>query len=112
VEVERIAAIRQRVRVPLVIHGGTSFPREAVPAAIANGAVKFNIGTALKLAFFEGLCQAINHLPARVNVHAVLGSHSQDDTMVAGRRSMQAQVQALIRLYGTAGQATMLQSAA
>jgi ketose-bisphosphate aldolase len=100
VDMALLEAIRRRVSVPLVIHGGTSFPPEAVPAAIRNGAAKFNVGTALKQAFLAGLREAIGGWPHRVNVHEALGSHGEGDFMVAGKRAMKAKVKELIRLYG------------
>jgi len=50
VDLERLEAVHRRVPVPLVVHGGTSFPRDAVDAAIACGVAKFNVGTALRRA--------------------------------------------------------------
>src|SRR5205807_9232335 len=70
VDMALLEAIRRRVSVPLVIHGGTSFPAAAVPVAIRHGAPKFDVGTALKQAFLAGLQEAIGRWPNRVNVHA------------------------------------------
>src|SRR5262249_27711606 len=50
-DLARLEAIHQQVSVPLVIHGGTSFPPQAVPLAIASGVAKFNVGTILKKRF-------------------------------------------------------------
>ena len=47
----RLAAIHQAVPLPLVIHGGTGFPDEAIPQAVALGVAKFNYGTVLKRSF-------------------------------------------------------------
>ncbi len=55
VDLAHLEAIHTRVPVPLVIHGGTSFPPDAVPRAIAAGVAKFNVGTILKREFFLGL---------------------------------------------------------
>ncbi|HZO86982.1 MAG TPA: class II fructose-bisphosphate aldolase [Chthonomonadaceae bacterium] len=105
VDMARLEAIHRSVRVPLVIHGGTSFPAEAVPAAIANGVAKFNVGTAIKQAFVEGMREAVGRWPARVDVHAALGSHAKDDFLNAGKAAMKAKVRELIRLYGGSGRA-------
>ncbi len=105
VDVERLAAVYRRVQIPLVIHGGTSFPAGKVSQAVASGGVKFNVGTALKLAFLDGVRQAAAGWGERVDVHAVLGSHRQGDFLEAGKAGMRARVRELIRLYGAAGRA-------
>jgi fructose-bisphosphate aldolase class II len=105
VDLERLAAIRRRVSVPLVIHGGTSFPARAVPAAVAGGVAKFNIGTVLKRCFLDGVQAAMDGWPAGVNVHDVLGSHKEADFLEAGKRSMKEKVKELMRLYGSSSMA-------
>lgn len=106
VDMERLAAIRRRVNVPLVIHGGTSFPPEAVPQAIAHGVAKFNVGTVLKQVFLAGVQETIGGWSDTVNVQVVLGSHKQADLMAAGKAQMKAKVKELIRLYRSAGKAS------
>jgi ketose-bisphosphate aldolase len=105
VNLTQLEKIHQRVSLPLVIHGGTSFPPDLVPAAIARGVAKFNVGTILKQKFLEGLREAVGSLPTRVNVHALLGSHNEIDLMNAGKARMSAKVRELIRLYGASGRA-------
>jgi fructose/tagatose bisphosphate aldolase len=100
VDLDRLAAIHERVDLPLVVHGGTGFPRAAVAPAIERGAAKFNIGTALKLAFIDGL-----KTPGYVDLHAAVGSHGPDDVLrVAASRTIPV-VRDLIRLYGSSGRA-------
>lgn len=99
-----LEAIRAQVSVPLVIHGGTSFPPEAVPHAIANGVAKFNVGTTLKKAFQEG-AQAAIAASEGASVHDTLGSHKSADWCVAGKLAMKERVRTLLRLYGGAGRA-------
>ncbi len=99
VDLAHLEAIHQQVHVPLVIHGGTSFPLEAVPRAIAAGAAKFNVGTILKKLFWEGVREEMIARGQRVNVHAALGSHSAEDCMAAGKARMYAKVGELIRAY-------------
>src|SRR5262249_50398708 len=72
VALAHLEAIHLRVPVPLVVHGGTSFPPAAVPRAIAAGVTKFNVGTSLKQAFFEGMRAAVSGQPERPNVHEIM----------------------------------------
>lgn len=46
-----VEEIRRRIRIPMVLHGGTGIPRDQVQRAIAMGAAKMNVGTALRYAF-------------------------------------------------------------
>lgn len=99
VDLDHLRAIHARASVPLVIHGGTSFPPEAVPAAIAAGVLKFNVGTGLKRTFLQGVRETVGTLPADPDVHALLGSHSRGDLLASGQARMRDEVRRLIRLY-------------
>jgi ketose-bisphosphate aldolase len=105
VDLDRLDAIHRRVDVPLVVHGGTSFPADAVDAAIARGVAKFNVGTALKRAFLDGLTEAVSSTAADASPHDLLGSHGPTDLLGAGQRRMTAVVRDLMRLYGSSGRA-------
>jgi fructose-bisphosphate aldolase class II len=105
VDLERLEAIHRAVPVPLVIHGGTSFPAGAVAGAVARGAGKFNVGTILKRRFLEGMEAARQGWVPPVDVHTVLGSHRDGDLLLAGKAAMKEQVRQLMRLYGSSGRA-------
>jgi ketose-bisphosphate aldolase len=105
VDLEHLEAISRRVSTPLVIHGGTSFPLDAVRRAIAAGVVKFNVGTILKRAFFEGMRQRVQAQPETPDVHQILGSHKAGDVMNAGKAQMREKIQELLRVYGGSGRA-------
>ena len=61
IDLERLAQIRKRVSIPLVLHGGSGLPPETVQAAITipgGGVSKINIATDLEQAFLGSLgCQ-------------------------------------------------------
>jgi fructose-bisphosphate aldolase class II len=105
VDLDRLAAIHRRVDVPLVAHGGTSFPPEAVAAAIACGVAKFNVGTVLKRTFLEGVTEAVEGRADELGPHDLLGSHFSHDLLEAGKRRLVPAVRNLIRLYGGSGRA-------
>lgn len=105
VDLSLLQEIKQHVHVPLVIHGGTSFPPEAVAKAIEYGVAKFNVGTVLKNTLLDGIQKTVLGWPEKVNGHDVLGSHKDSDLMMAGKRQMQAKVRELIRLYGGSSRA-------
>ncbi len=105
VDLERLDAVHRRVGVPLVVHGGTSFPEESVEEAIARGVAKFNVGTALKRAFLDGLTEALSSAAAGASPHDLLGSHGPADLLDAGKKRMIRVVRDLMRLYGSSGRA-------
>ncbi len=105
IDLTRLAAIHEHISLPLVIHGGTGFPPEAVHEAIHYGAAKFNVGTILKKTFFAGIRESVLALDGSANVHDVLGSHREQDYLLEGKRSMQAKVQKYLQLYGSCGRA-------
>lgn len=50
-DVDLIAALRDAVPVPLVLHGSSGVPDDTIRAAVRAGIVKVNIGTALNIAY-------------------------------------------------------------
>ena len=103
IDMERLQSIHERVDVPLVIHGGTSFPSAAVAPAIALGVAKFNVGTVLKHAFWDGLASAVRSAGIHPEVHQLLGSHKHADVMRIAQERMTAKVRSLIKQYGGGG---------
>jgi ketose-bisphosphate aldolase len=103
IDLTRLAAIHELSPVPLVIHGGTGFPPEAIPSAIRYGVAKFNVGTSLKQSFFNAIRESVLASDENANVHDIVGSHRAQDFLLAGKRSMQAKVQAYLQLYGSSG---------
>jgi ketose-bisphosphate aldolase len=101
VDMNRLAAIHTRVPVPLVIHGGTSFPPELVSEAVRNGVGKFNVGTILKRRFLSGAQESLSALNEPLDVHEVLGSHKAGDFLAAGKTAMREKVRELMRVYGS-----------
>ena len=103
IDLDRLRAIHERVPVPLVIHGGTGFPPDAIAPAIAAGVAKFNVGTALRSAYLRGLTGALAQLPDEPDVHAAIGSHGPADVLEAGKAALVETVRDLIRQYGGSG---------
>jgi ketose-bisphosphate aldolase len=103
IDMERLQLIHGLVDVPLVIHGGTSFPPAAVAPAIALGVAKFNVGTVLKHEFWAGLESSVRSAGTDPDVHRLLGSHKESDAMGVAQQRMTTKVRSLIRQYGGSG---------
>lgn len=93
---ERLSQIRRAVSVPLVLHGASGVPDEAVREAISRGICKVNYATELRIAYSDG-------------VKAVLKEHP--DTIdpkkygAAGKDSVKAFVAEKMKNCGCAGKA-------
>lgn len=90
----RLAAIRQRVAIPLVLHGASGLPAEMVREAIALGICKVNVATELKIAFADALKRYFLAHPE---------ANDPRQYMAAGKQAMRAVVAEKIRLCGSAG---------
>jgi fructose-bisphosphate aldolase, class II len=62
-DVERVAAIRDTVNIPLVLHGSSGVKADSIVAAIENGVCKVNVATYLNQAFVKGMREMIGELP-------------------------------------------------
>jgi fructose-bisphosphate aldolase class II len=107
VDLETLEKIRHRVKVPLVLHGGTGIPMEHVQDCIQRGVAKFNFGTTLKQVYLEAVRQklAVYHRP--MSPHPFVGMGGQEDILAAGREAVKQKVKELVTLCGAAGKASL-----
>lgn len=108
IDIDRVKAIRKKVGVPLVMHGGTGIPDEMVRAAIEAGIAKVNIDTQIRIAFYEAVRDAVyvtekaheesdkKGEPRKYDIRSILGP---------AREAMTAAVADRIRVFGAAGRA-------
>lgn len=98
IRAERLQAIRARVSVPLVLHGGSGLPADDIRQAIALGAAKVNIDTELREAFHDALFKHREDDP----------THEVDPRklLVPARQAVQDAVRRFTTILGSAGRAT------
>ncbi len=94
-DMERLEAIRCRVPVPLVLHGGSGVPGDLLREAIARGITKINFATELKHAWSHTVRSAL------------AGAAASDPRHVsrAGLEALKAAAAGKIRLCGARGRA-------
>jgi tagatose 1,6-diphosphate aldolase GatY/KbaY len=90
---ERLAAIRQAVSVPLVLHGASGLPADAVQRSIALGVHKFNVNTEVREAYVSALRQSLLSAP----------SPDLLDLMQSAEMAMRTVVADKLRLFGCIG---------
>ncbi len=102
-DLARLAEIRRRVPVPLVLHGGTGIVAGALREAIALGVAKVNYGTYLKQRYLRAVRTALGGEAA--DPHCLLGLGGEEDVLVAGRLAVRDAVLERIGLLGCVGKA-------
>jgi fructose-bisphosphate aldolase class II len=60
---DRLKAIREKVDIPLVLHGGSDLPESQIHSALECGIRKINFGTDVKLAFAQTMKQVLSRNP-------------------------------------------------
>ncbi|NLM45714.1 MAG: class II fructose-1,6-bisphosphate aldolase [Firmicutes bacterium] len=93
---DRLAAIRDRVQVPLVLHGASGVPAESIRRAISLGVRKINIDTDIRQAFARAVKQVLQDSPAEYDPRKILGP---------AKAAMKEVIREKIRLFGSAGKA-------
>ena len=81
---------------PIVLHGSSGVPDDAITEAIKRGVRKINIDTNLREAFVGGLREVVNNDPNEIDPRKILGK---------GKEAMKEIVRDKIRLFGSAGKA-------
>jgi fructose-bisphosphate aldolase class II len=84
-DLQLIAEIRQRVMVPLVLHGASGVPDAGLVAAVRAGMTKVNIATHLNNAFTTALRRHLADDPDVVDTRKYLGAARQAVAAEAAR---------------------------
>ncbi len=93
---DRITAIKARVGIPLVLHGSSGVPDEAIREAVKRGISKINIDTELRQGFADGVREAVQSNPNEIDPRKILKP---------AKDRMKARVREKIRLFGSSGKA-------
>lgn len=95
-DVERLSEIRKVVEVPLVLHGTSGVPDEAVRECIRRGICKVNYATDLRIAFSKGVNEVLMENPNTIDPKKY---------NARGREFVKEYVMNKIRVCGSAGKA-------
>jgi len=102
-DLKHLERIRQRVSLPLALHGGTGIDDDSLRAAIGLGVTKVNYGTRLKQRYLQAIGASLEM--KETNPHERLGMGGEHDVMVAGRRAVCDVVRESIETLGCGGRA-------
>jgi ketose-bisphosphate aldolase len=101
-DLDLLGQLRKRIRIPLVLHGGTGIDQDDLKAAISAGICKVNVGTALRRAFInslEGWFQ--KHDADLLDPGEVTSTGGELDMMAAARADVAAEVVRLMTIFGS-----------
>lgn len=93
---ERLAAIRNLVDIPIVLHGGSGIPESHIRQAIDLGVRKINIDTELRDVFVRTAGKVMEENPDEIDPRKILGP---------AREQMKERVKEKMRLFGSSGRA-------
>ena len=102
-DLDRLEAIRRKLDIPLVLHGGSGIEDGSLKKAIRLGIRKVNYGTYMKQRYLKAIRAGLAN--GEQNPHALLGGGSETDTMVVGRNIVRDAVLERIELLGCCGKA-------
>lgn len=105
IDLDRLRAIRERVDVPLAIHGGSGLSPEAVAGLVRGGVMLFHVGTVMKKRTWEATASIVRGIGEPPDHQALVGSRKPGDFLMPGRAAVTETVRALMRLYGSSGKA-------
>jgi fructose/tagatose bisphosphate aldolase len=100
-DLQRLKLISDKVKIPLVLHGGSGIAPESLRHAIALGVSKVNYGTYVKQRYLAAVGTALQNRNA--NPHHLLGYGGKEDVLMIGRRAVRDAVMEQIGLLGCCG---------
>lgn len=93
---DRLTEIREKVEVPLVLHGASDVPEDLVKKAISLGICKVNIATDLKIPFADAVKTYFKEHP---------DANDPRKYMIPGKDAMEKVVRAKIKMCGSENKA-------
>ncbi len=96
IRLDKLKEIKEKITIPMVLHGGSGTPEEDIKEAINLGISKININTDIRLAFSKALRKALQAQNDEITPYKYLTGPIQ---------AVQAVVEAKLRLFGSEGKA-------
>jgi len=93
---KRLAAIKKKVNIPLVLHGGSGLSEKSIKKAIKLGVSKINVNTELRLAYAQALRESLAQDSQEIVPYKFLAS---------AKEAVKEVVASKIKLFGAYNQA-------
>lgn len=98
-DIDRIAAIREAVQIPLVLHGASGVRDDQIPAAVKAGIAKINVATELGKVYTAEIKRAFAAHPDEVDLRKYTAP---------ARTAVKEAVREKIQLFGSQGKAPVV----
>jgi fructose/tagatose bisphosphate aldolase len=106
---ELIKALRKKVKVPLVLHGGTGISPENLKEAIKLGMCKVNVGTVMKRVYLKSIQSYLaNHEISKMDPHDIIGKGGELDMLSLAREVITDEVVKFIKIFGCENKAHLI----
>lgn len=93
---DRIKAIKEKLNIPLVLHGSSGVPEASIKKAVENGINKINIDTDIRMSFNSGVREFAKNNPDVYDPRKLLGP---------GREEAKRLIAEKMIMFGSAGKA-------
>lgn len=104
-----IRCLRKKVKVPLVLHGGTGISEDDLKQAVALGMCKVNVGTILKRAYLKSIQNYLGtHDVDHMDPHNVIGRGGSMDMLCGAREAIADEVVRFIKIIGSENKAHLI----
>ena len=104
-----IRGLRKKIKVPLVLHGGTGISDEDLREAVALGMCKVNVGTILKRAFINSIQQYLKQNDIEnMDPHKIIGRGGESDMLCSARAAIAVEVTKFIKIIGCGNKAHLI----
>ena len=106
---ELIKVLRKKIKVPLVLHGGTGISPENLNEAIKLGMCKVNVGTVLKRGYLNSIQSYLNdHEVDKMDPHDIIGRGGELDMLSGAREAIANEVVKFIKIFGCENKAHLI----
>lgn len=104
-----VRVLRKRIKIPLVLHGGTGISDENLKEAIALGMCKVNVGTVLKRAYIKAIQNYLgSHDTDKMDPHNIIGRGGELDMLCLAREAVTEEVVRFIKIMGSENKAHLI----
>ncbi|MCT4604790.1 MAG: class II fructose-1,6-bisphosphate aldolase [Marinisporobacter sp.] len=93
---DRIKVIKERLNMPIVLHGSSGVPEESIKRAVSLGINKINIDTDIRMAFHKAVKEFVHTNPDVYDPRKIVGP---------ARVAMKETIAEKMRMFGSSGKA-------
>jgi len=101
-----IKNLKEKMNIPLVLHGGTGISDESLKHAIELGISKVNVGTVMKRVYLNYIKDYIKaHNTDKIDPHDIIGRGGDMDMLVGAREAVTEEVIRFLKVFGSINKA-------